>query len=247
MGATSSARLRPYTGGGAGPRDSASRNYNAPFTAPVLRGSSSERPPRRCLRALRLGSLYPNKRTAIPQGIALFALSSSGRSLRGQKQRQLRPSAAGGCGPRDPLGRKSNTSFTAQSCRVRPVAHPPKRQSRWATRPAVRRTALLALGPNSSPKLGPARRENRNRFSRPKNSTAQSTTQFSAPCLPHCGSACAPPRLPSPAAYLAGLAECQPAEYALLGERATNFTHRLTARLGKSCQNTQASFDDFPL
>ncbi len=30
--------------------------------------------------------------------------------------------------------------------RFRPVAHPPERQSRWATRPAVRRTALLAFG-----------------------------------------------------------------------------------------------------
>ena len=32
-------------------------------------------PSSRCLRALRLGSLYPNKRTAIPLGIALLALS----------------------------------------------------------------------------------------------------------------------------------------------------------------------------
>ena len=63
-------------------------------------------PTRRCLRALRLGSLYPNKRTAIPLGIALFALSSSGRSLRGPQQRQLRASAAGGFGPRDSTSRK---------------------------------------------------------------------------------------------------------------------------------------------
>ena len=41
--------------------------------------------------------------------------------------------------------------------------------------------------------LGPARRENRLRFSRPKNSTVQSSLQFSAPCPPHCGSAFAPP------------------------------------------------------
>ena len=82
----------------------------------------------------------------------------------------------------------------------------------------------LTRSPEPSPMLGSTRRENRLRFSRPKNSTAQSTAQFSAPCLPHCGSAFAPPRLPSPAAILAGLAECQPAEYALLGGRATGFS-----------------------
>ena len=191
MNATSPDELQYAAWGGGELRDSASRNYNAPFTAPVLRGSSSERPPRRCLRALRLGSLYPNKirgRRFLKE--SRYSLSVQADEACGAKSNvscvpPLRE-AAGGCGPRDPLGRKSNTSFTAQSCRVRPVAHPPKRQSRWATRPAVRRTALLALGPNSSPKpgqkqspkhsphhspiLSPARRENRSRFSRPKNS-----------------------------------------------------------------------------
>ncbi len=57
-----------------------------------------------------------------------------------------------------------------------------------------------------------------------RTSTAQSVPQFSAPCQPHCGSAVAPPRLPSPAAILAGLAHRQPAEYALLSGRATDFT-----------------------
>ena len=52
----------------------------------------------------------------------------------------------------------------------------------------------------------------------------KSTVQPTAPCPPHCGSAFAPPRLPSPAAILAGLAECQPAEYALFGGRATGFS-----------------------
>ncbi len=41
--------------------------------------------------------------------------------------------------------------------------------------------------------LGAARLENRLRFSSPKNNTAQSSPQFSAPCQPHCGSAFAPP------------------------------------------------------
>ena len=55
--------------------------------------------------------------------------------------------------------------------------------------------------------------------------------------------------LPSPAAILAGLAKCQPAEYALLGRRATDFCARskFFACRGKSCQNAQAHFDDFPL
>ena len=55
--------------------------------------------------------------------------------------------------------------------------------------------------------------------------------------------------LPSPAAILAGLATCQPAEYAFFGGRATDFCARskFFARRGKSCQNAQAHFDDFPL
>ena len=45
-----------------------------------------------------------------------------------------------------------------------------------------------------------------NGFRTRRTSAAQSSPQFSVPCQPHCGSACAPPRLPSPAAILAGLA-----------------------------------------
>ncbi len=52
-----------------------------------------------------------------------------------------------------------------------------------------------------------------------RTATAPSSPQFSAPWPPHCGSAFAPPRF---------------------------YAHSLSARLGKSCQNTQASFDDFP-
>ena len=54
---------------------------------------------------------------------------------------ELRASAAGGFGPRDPLGRKNSATSTAQIGQVRPVAHPPERLRRWATGPAVRRTA----------------------------------------------------------------------------------------------------------
>ena len=46
---------------------------------PILRSSSSARPPR-------AANASPSPRTAIPLGIALFALSSSGRSLRGPKR-----------------------------------------------------------------------------------------------------------------------------------------------------------------
>ncbi len=60
--------LRAARGQASDPRGSAIRNYNAPFTAPVLRGSSSARTPRAAN-----ASLSP--RTAIPLGIALFALS----------------------------------------------------------------------------------------------------------------------------------------------------------------------------
>ncbi len=56
---------------------------------------------------------------------ALLALSSSGRSLRGPRQRELRASAAGGFGPRDSTSRRSTThsslvgSSPPQFCRVR--------------------------------------------------------------------------------------------------------------------------------
>ena len=69
--------------------------------------------PRRASPASLKASLRP--RTAIPLGIALFALSSSGRSLRGPQQRQLRASAVRGFGPRDSASRKSIAQPTAQS------------------------------------------------------------------------------------------------------------------------------------
>ncbi len=54
---------------------------------------------------------------------------------------ELQPAAWGGGGLRDPLGRKNSATSTAQISQVRPVAHPPERLRRWATGPAVRRTA----------------------------------------------------------------------------------------------------------
>ncbi len=56
--------------------------------------------------------------------------------------------------------------------------------------------------PNLSPLLGPARLENRLRFSSPKTGTTQSSHQFSASCRPHCGSALAPPRFRAPGEIL---------------------------------------------
>ncbi len=59
-------------GVGRRPSAQARRFYEPQKHGPFVLGAP---PPRRCLRALRSGSLYPNKRPAIPLGIALFALS----------------------------------------------------------------------------------------------------------------------------------------------------------------------------
>ncbi len=78
-----------------------------------------------------------------------------------------------------------------------------------------------------SQKLDPARRENWLRFSRLKNRHSPKHCPVSASLRLRYRSA----TFPSPAAILAGLAQSQPAEYAILGGRATVFTHRsLTAR-----------------
>jgi len=71
------------------------------------------------------------------QGAGTTLLSWVGRSLRGLQQRELRASATGGFGPRDSVSRNYTASFVAPFCWFRPVAHPPERQSRWATRPAT--------------------------------------------------------------------------------------------------------------
>ncbi len=99
---------------------------------------------------------------------------------------------------------KALPPFTAQFCRVRAAASGPGIEDAppHARRPFGSQKHDQQFGPTHSPKLGPARRENRSRFSRPKNSTAQSTTQFSAPCPPHCGSAIAPPLFRAPARFI---------------------------------------------
>ncbi len=92
--------------------------------------------------------------------------------------------------------RQNNAPFTGQSCQVRPTtqkvaraqpirprrAPPRAANASPSPRTAILRIALLALAPkpgkrlspiyrpNPSPMLGPARCENRNRFSHPKNS-----------------------------------------------------------------------------
>ena len=91
-----------------------------------------------------------------------------------------------------------------------------------------RRTARLKEpqkpGPSHRPNphlmLGPARRENRLRFSRPKNSTPKSTAQFSAPYQPHCGSACAPPHFRAPARFILFRLTAEIVESLLLAWRA---------------------------
>ncbi len=78
-------------------------------------------------------SLLP--RTAVPLGIALFALSfsSSPPAVSATSPVELQPAAWGGSGPRDPLGRRS----TAQFSELRSVAHSPEALRAWATRPAT--------------------------------------------------------------------------------------------------------------
>jgi len=77
VSATSSDELQSAAWGGGGLRGSKSRRSNIPFTAPFCEVRPRARPPApaygvRCA-----------PRTAIPLGIALLALSSSGRRLRG--------------------------------------------------------------------------------------------------------------------------------------------------------------------
>ena len=90
--------------------------------------------------------------------------------------------------------------------------------------------------PNLSPMLGPARRENRNRFSHPKNSCSPKLAPVLRPVFaslrlrcrsagaarhPKDGRVCSQT---SPAAILPDWPSANPAEYALLGGRATEFS-----------------------
>ncbi len=107
---------------------------------------------------------------------------------------------------RRPKGRTSTApihrlKLSGSGCRP-----PPERLRRWATRPAVRRTAETEL--HSSPPClhspPPARSGAKTGygFRAGRTSTAQSTAQFSDPCTPHCGSAFAPPRFRAPGEIL---------------------------------------------
>ncbi len=107
--------------------------------------------------------------------------------------------------------------FTAQSCRVRPRRASPAplmhrcargrrflTESRYSLSPPNKAQSLAKAQPNSPPKSQPQARPNAARkpatvFEPEEQVTAPSTAQLSAPCSLHCGSAVAPPRLPSPA------------------------------------------------
>ncbi len=94
-----------------------------------------------------------------------YSLSvQAGRSLRGPQQRELRASAGGGFGPSGSSNRKSLVQNPAKS--------------------SVQIPAPLS-----------AQRGGKTGYGFPARGivAAQSTAQFSAPCPPHCGSACAPP------------------------------------------------------
>ncbi len=87
---------------------------------------------------------------------------------------------------------------------------PPEALRAWATRPAVRGTALFAFGLSGRSLRGPKRAlrvasRPRGGFSprdsASRKSTAQPTAQNTAPCRPHCGSAYAPPHSRRPLGF----------------------------------------------
>ena len=81
MNATSPDELQYAAGGEL--RDSASRNYNAPFTAPVLRGSSSERPPAPLMRRSRRGRRFREPRYSLSlKALSRVLLTAAPLSLR---------------------------------------------------------------------------------------------------------------------------------------------------------------------
>ena len=113
--------------------------------------------------------------------------------------------ASGECNePRRVAVRRVGWQRTARLCESqlqRPIHHPrfarfvlgaPPRagafgHSDWAASTPIRERRFLAESRYSLSTQSPTK------------SKAQSSTQFSTPCQPHCGSAGAPPRLPSPA------------------------------------------------
>ena len=143
--------------GGFGPRDPLGSQKQCLVRRPILRGSSSARPPRAAN-----ASLSP--RTAIPHGIALFALGLSGSKPAGLKATPVAGLRCGRLRYERPYGSQKLGPNSGNS------------------------TQSIA---QSSPHVQPNAAR--------KTDTGQSTAQFSAPYPPHCGSAFAPPRLPSPA------------------------------------------------
>ena len=98
-----------------------------------------------------------------------------------------------------------------------------------------------------------------------KTDTVQSSPQFSASCQPHCGSAVAPPVPLGTRKMARSTSKRRPLGFHLdfaVAKRVKSLFRRagdgfrgeigffarssLSARLGKSCQNVQAHFDDFP-
>ena len=137
--------------------------------------------------------------------------------------------------PVAPLGRKSNTPFTAPFSGVRPRRAPPA-PPKASLPPEDGDLKVAQAQPKTRPKAPP----NPQPHARP--GTARKPTTVFEPkeqALPRIRLTAAPlslrqyrsarerwpglPLFPSPAAILPKLAKCQPAEYALLGGRATDF------------------------
>ncbi len=151
--------------------------------------------------------------------------------------------------PGRPTRPQSTVNSLPQFCEVRPRAHLVKVVRRQRRRNELRRVAARRVGwrrtarpkgsqeqcpkpgqqlspihcPNLRPMLGPARRENRFRFSRPKNSRSPKLAPVLRPVSASLRLRCRFAAFPAPATILAELAKRQPAEYAHSRGRATDF------------------------
>ncbi len=136
VSATSSVELQPAAWGGGGLRDPKGSQKLGQQFAPILSGSSSARPPtRQCLRALRLGSLYPN-----------IQLAASGEQQR----------APTSCSP--PRGVAANCA-AQRAAEARPKARPnspPKSQPHARPSAARKPTTVFESKEQSQPKAQPS-------------------------------------------------------------------------------------------
>ena len=130
------------------------------------------------------------------KGSAQFCRVRAARSGGGPKAQRAGPAV---------LRTAEAQHFLSDSSSARPPHAPLKRRPRRGRRFCESRYSLLAQNPAKS-KAQPtapcsARRSGKTvaGFPAPRTGKAQCSPQFSAPCQPHCGSAVAPPRLPSPA------------------------------------------------